>query len=58
MSGAQQTNIDVQDAPPPQLDPDVERVARINGWKPKEEFAGDEQANRLLSRSQRAPWVV
>ena len=35
------------------------RLGRSLKWNPvKEEFAGDEQANRLLSRSQRAPWVV
>ena len=62
MSGAQQTNIDVQDAPPPQLDPDVERVARINGWKPKEEFAGDKArwipADLFLARGVEDPSIL
>ena len=35
------------------------RLGRSLKWDPaKEEFAGDEQATRLLSRAQRAPWAM
>jgi|HubBroStandDraft_4_1064222.scaffolds.fasta_scaffold112712_2 hypothetical protein len=61
MSDAQTAETD-DAAPPPAVDAEVERVARINGWRPKEEFKGDEKdwmpAARFLARGEQEPEIL
>ena len=63
MSGAQTADVDDRQPPSPvTVDGEIARLARLNGWKPKEEFRGDPtgwvDADVFMARAAETPAIM